>query len=147
MKSNFSRLVAIATLGLIAICASASAASAQSVFKGKFTLPEDVQWGNASLPAGDYTFSLKSESLPAEIILQGPNGGSFIMTGSTDKRDGGDSSNLTIERRGRAHFVHTMYLADLGLELRYRVPSEPKNEHQLAQGPASIEHVLIAAGK
>ena len=147
MKANFSRILAIATLGFIAICASASAASAQSVFKGKFTLPEDVQWGNASLPAGDYTFSLKSASVPAQIILQGPNGGAFIMTGSIDKRDEGESSNLTIERRGGSHFVSTMYLADLGLELRYRVPSIPKNERQLAQGPASIEKVLIATGK
>ena len=54
---------------------------------------------------------------------------------------------LTIESRNGAHFVHAMYLADLGLELRYRVPSIPKNERQLAQGPASIEHVLIATGK
>ena len=146
MKSNFSRILAIATLGLIAVCASASAASAQSIFKGKFTLPENVQWGNASLPAGDYTFSLKSASVPAQIFLQGPNGGAFIMTGSIDKRDEGESSNLTIERRGESHFVHTMYLADLGLELRYRVPSIPKNERQLAQGPASIEKVLIATG-
>jgi hypothetical protein len=38
-------------------------------------------------------------------------------------------------------------LAELGLELRYQVPSIPKNERQLAQGPASTEHVLIAMAK
>jgi hypothetical protein len=147
MKANFSRILAIATLGFIAICASASAASAQSVFKGTFTLPEDVQWGNALLPAGDYSFSLKSASAPAQITLNGPNGGAFILASVTDKREEGDSSNLTIERRGRTHYVHTMYLAELGLELRYQVPSIPKNERQLAQGPASTEHVLIAMAK
>jgi hypothetical protein len=147
MKANFSRILAIATLGLIAVCSSASAASAQSVFKGTFTLPEDVRWGNASLPAGDYSFSLKSTSLPAQISVQGPNGAAFIMTPSTDQRDQGDSSYLTIERRGGTRFVRTMYLADLGLELRYAAPSIPKNERQLAQGPASTEQVLIAMAK
>lgn len=147
MKTNFTRILAIATLGLMAICASASSACAQDVFKGKFTLPEDVQWGSASLPAGDYTFSLKSASLPAQIVLQGPNGGAFILTPSTDKRDEGDSSNLTIERRGGTRFVRTLYLADLGLELRYSAPSIPKNDRQLAQGPASTEQVLIAMVK
>lgn len=147
MKANFSRMLAIATLGFIAICASANPASAQSASKGTFTLPEDVRWGNASLPAGDYSFSLKSAGLPAQIILQGPNGGAFIMTSSTDKRDQGESSNLTIERRGGTRFVRTMYLADLGLELRYAAPSIPKHERELVQGPVSTEQVLIAMAK
>jgi hypothetical protein len=144
MKSTFCRILTIATLGLIAVCVSASAASAQNVFKGKFTLPEDVRWGDATLPAGDYSFSLKSVALPAQITLEGPNGGTFILTSSTDKRNAGDSSNLTIERRNGGRFVSKMYLADLGIELRYHVPSLPKNEQELAQGPASTEQVLIA---
>jgi hypothetical protein len=147
MKSNFSRILAIATLGLIAVCASPNPASAQAAFKGSFTLPEDVRWGNASLPAGDYTFVLKSNSLPAQIVLQGPNGSVFIQTGATDKRNDGESSNMTIERRGNTRFVHDLYLADLGMHLRYSVPSLPKNERMLAQGPASTEQVLIAMAK
>jgi hypothetical protein len=144
MKSTFLRILTIATLGLIAVCASASVASAQNVFKGKFTLPEDVRWGNASLPAGDYTMSVKSIGLPVLVTLEGPNGGTFIMTGSTDKRDSGGSSNLTIERRNGDRVVSKLYLADFGVELRYQVPSQPKGERELAQGPASTEQVLIA---
>jgi hypothetical protein len=147
MKSNFSRILAIATVGLIAVCASANPASAQSAFKGSFTLPEDVRWANASLPAGDYTLVLKSNSLPAQIVLQGPNGSVFIQTGATDQRNDGESSNMTIERRGNTRFVRDLYLADLGVHLRYSVPSLPKNERMLAQGPASTEQVLIAMAK
>jgi hypothetical protein len=147
MKSNFSRILAIATLGLIAVCASANPASAQSAFKGSFTLPNDVRWGNATLPAGDYTFSLKSRSLPAQISVQGPANVGFIMTSVTDKRDSGESSNMTIERRGNTRFVHDLYLADLGVHLIYPMPSVPKAERELAQGPASTEHVLIAMAK
>jgi hypothetical protein len=70
MKTNFTRIISIVALGLIAICASASSASAQSAFQGKFTLPNDVRWANASLPAGDCTFSLSSASVPAQVTLQ-----------------------------------------------------------------------------
>jgi hypothetical protein len=33
-------------------------------------LPNDVRWANASLPAGDCTFSLSSASVPAQVTLQ-----------------------------------------------------------------------------
>jgi hypothetical protein len=66
MKTKFTRIIAIATFGLIAICASASSASAQNAFQGKFTLPNDVRWANATLPAGDYTFSLSSSTMSSD---------------------------------------------------------------------------------
>ena len=144
MKTKFTRIVAIATFGLIAICTSASFASAQNVSKGKFTLPNDVRWANASLPAGDYTVSLNSPTMPGRVFLQGPNGGAFILTSVIDNRHEGDSSRLTIEHRGGVSFVRSMYLADLGVELTYRVPKTPKKDVELAKGPASTEQVLIA---
>ena len=144
MKTKFTRILAIVTFGLIAICASASSASAQGAFQGKFTLPNDVRWANASLPAGDYTFSLNSPTMPGWVLLQGPNGGVFILTSVIDERNEGDSSKLTIERRGGISFVRSMYLADLGVELTYRVPKTPKQDVVLAQGPVSTEQVLIA---
>jgi hypothetical protein len=144
MKTNFTRIVAIATFGLIAICASASSASAQNAFQGKFTLPNDVRWANASLPAGDYTFSLNSTTMAGRVFLQGPNGGAFIITSVIDNRNGGDSSKLTIEHRGGISFVRSMYLADLGVELTYSAPKTPKQDVELAKGPVSTEQVLIA---
>ena len=142
MKTKFTRIVAIATFGLIAICTSASSASAQNAFQGKFTLPNEVRWGDASLPAGDYTFSLKT--MFNQVSLQGPNGGAFILTSVIDERKEGDSSKLTIEHRGGTSFVRSMYLADLGVELTYHAPKTPKQDVVLAQGPVSTEQVLIA---
>ena len=144
MKTNFNRIVVVATLVLIAICASARSASAQNAYQGKFTLPNDVRWANATLPAGDYTFSLSSTTMSGRVFLQGPNGGAFILTSATDQRNEGDSSKLTIEHRGGISFVRSMYLADLGVELTYRAPGLPKKDVELAKGPASIEQVLIA---
>jgi hypothetical protein len=146
MKTNISRILAIAAIALVTICASATPASAQSAFRGSFTLSNDVRWAGAVLPAGDYKFDLKSVGLPARITLWGPNGGAFVTTGVTDEKHGGVSV-ITIQHRGGMSFVSDMYLADLGLQLHYRAPSIPKSEQELAQGPAYTEQVLIAMAK
>lgn len=149
MKSNFNRILAITAMALIAVCASATSAFAQNqnAFTGSFTLPNDVSWANVKLPAGDYTLVLRSSSLPARTSVQGPNGSVFILTSVTDKRVSGESNIMTVERRGNTRFVRDLYLAGLGVHLRYFAPKLPKSDRQLAQGPASTEQVLIAMAK
>ena len=44
-------------VGVLAVGLQAKPASAQSL-EGKFTLPSEVHWGSATLPAGDYSFTL-----------------------------------------------------------------------------------------
>lgn len=146
MKSNFKRILTIAALGLIAVCASANPASAQDVFKGSFTLPNDVRWANANLPAGDYTFTLKSVALPTRIIVTGPNGSQFVMTSSMDQKFSDAPSNLKIERRNGESYVSEIYLADLHIQLNYHERGLPKGK-ELAMGPVTTEQVLIASAK
>jgi hypothetical protein len=146
MKASFTRNIAILALGLIAACVAASPASAQDAFKGSFTLPNEVRWGNADLPAGHYTFTLKSAGLPAQIIVTGPKGAAFVMTSATNRKDMQKSSCLTIEHRGGQPFIKDMYLADLQLQLNYPGPSLSKNV-ELAKGPVSTEQILIAQAK
>jgi hypothetical protein len=146
MKSTFNRILAIAALGLIAVCASASTASAQDVYKGKFTLPADARWDNATLPAGEYTFSLKSVALPTRIVVTGPNGSQFVITSSTNDKFIDAPSSLELERRNGAYFISEMYLADLHMQLNYRHKGQPKGT-ELAMGPLTIETVLIASAK
>ena len=146
MKSNFTRILAIAALSLIAICASANPASAQDVFKGSFTLPSEVRWGQANLPAGDYTFTLKSMGLPARIVVTGANGSQFVITSSTTDRSIASPSMLKIARRNGERYVSEIYLADLHITLNYHERGLPKGD-QLAMGPVSTEQVLIASAK
>ena len=145
MKSFQNRILAIAGLGLFAMCASARPAAAQSV-QGSFTLPNEVRWQSARLPAGDYTFAMSSTAMPNQMIVTGPNGPAFVVTVASSKSDAGQQSFLIIERRGVSHFVRELYLAEIGLHLRYSVPNVPKEE-VLAQGPASTEQVLVALAK
>ena len=147
MKSLRNRVLAIAALGIATICANASPATAQlTAFKGSFTLPNEVRWQGATLPAGDYTFSLKSASGPDLIQLQGPKGASFVISLTASKDDVSDSSVMTIEHRAGMSIVRELYLAQIGLRLHYYVPKPAKDE-QLAQGPVTTEQVLVAAAK
>jgi hypothetical protein len=146
MKSQLSRILAIAAIGLFAVCASATPASAQAAFKGAFTLPSDVRWQGKNLPAGDYTFTLKSVAVPARLTVTGANGDTvFIITAVTSERMVGEKSFLTVEHQGGSNFIRDLYLAGLDLDLRYRVPRTPKSEQRIAQGPATTERILIAA--
>jgi hypothetical protein len=144
MKANLIRVFAALAVGLIVACVSAIPAAAQDAVKGSFTLPSDVRWQNAALPAGDYTFALKSTAMPAQIILHGDNGAAMVMTSVISDRRDGQQSFLIVEHRGGSRFVRELYLAEIGLHLRYTVPAIPKHEHELAQGPVTTERVLVA---
>jgi hypothetical protein len=142
VKNNLNRILTIVAIALIAVCASPAPAAAQDAYKGRFTLTNDVRWSQALLPAGEYTFSLKSNTLPARILIHGPNGFAMILTSATSTKDTNASSTMTIERRGGMRVVRDLYLAELGLDLRYAAPKLPHNE--IAQEPRSNEQVLVA---
>jgi hypothetical protein len=142
MKNNLSRILAIVAIACIAVCAAPAPAAAQDAYKGRFTLTHDVRWAQILLPAGEYTFSLKSASLPAQILLSGPNGLAMVTTSATSTKISGASSSITLQHRGGMTTVSDLYLAELGMDLRYGAPKLPHNE--IAQGPQETEHVLVA---
>jgi hypothetical protein len=143
MKLFQSRILAIVGLGLFGICASASQAAAQGACAGSFTLSQEVRWQGATLPAGDYTFSMKSAATPSLITLHGPNGGAFVFANVTDSDNSSERSVMTIEHRGGISVVRELYLAPIGLRLKYSVPQRQKDQ-KLAQGPATTEQILVA---
>ena len=142
MKSNRIRIFASAVLGLFAICASARPAAAQA-FKGSFTLPEEVRWQSAVLPAGDYTFSMDSAAFPATIVIRGKKQAVVVRTVGLSGKPMEAPSHLRIERRGEARYVRELYLADINLHLRYFVP-KPENRDLLAQDAATTDQILVA---
>ena len=143
MTSLRNRMLVTAALALAAICASAVPASAQAVYAGSFTLPHEVRWQGGTLPAGDYTFRMDSKAAPAWIKLTGPNGSKFVSAIVADKDDRGGQSSLTIVRRGSKAFVHNLYLAQIGLRLKYNVP-KASNGELIAEGPVTTERILVA---
>src|SRR3984893_18918365 len=110
MKSFQNRILAIAGVGLFAICASAIPSAAQSVCGGNFTLSHEVRWQGATLPAGEYTFSMKSVETPSRITLHGPNGVAFISALVADRDNISDRSIMTIVDRGGKSMGRELYL-------------------------------------
>jgi hypothetical protein len=134
-------MLAVATLAFAAIFASATPAAARAV-KGSFTLTHEVRWQNVTLPAGDYTFEIKSMSVPSLIALKGPNGSSFIPALVANEKVS-EQSILVIETHGSISAVRELRLSSIGRSLRYAVPKAPKDV-ELARGPVTREQVLVA---
>jgi hypothetical protein len=149
MKTNRIRILAMAAIGFLAAGVYAIPAAAQGIpaAQGKFTLSNEVRWQGTVLPAGDYSFSMQSASLPAEILLRGPNGAQFVMPAGLSEDRSAQQSSLTIVHRGEWGYVREMYLAPLGVHFTFTTPKVPKDQ-LLAQGPETTERVLISsAGK
>lgn len=142
MKSLRNHMLVIASFALAAVCASAIPAAAQDVCKGSFTLPHEVRWQNSTLPAGDYTFEMKSLGVPSLITVKGPDGYHFISALVADEK-ASEQSMLIIENRGNSSAVRELRLAPIGRSLRYAVPKAPK-EVEVAQGPTTREEILVA---
>ena len=53
---------------LFATCVVTSVANAQSTFAGKVTLPYEVHWNHAVLPAGEYSIRMDSKGAPRSCI-------------------------------------------------------------------------------
>ena len=145
MKSFKNRVLAIAAVGLFAICANAIPAAAQDVCAGSFTLQQEVRWQGATFPAGDYTFSMESVA-SHRITLHGPNGFASVSGYVGDRGNISDRSVMTIEHRGGTSVVRELYLAPIGLRLKYSVPKRQKDQ-ELAQAPATTEQVLVAMAR
>ena len=137
------RMLVIAVFALAAVCASAIPASAQAPVKGSFTLSHEVRWQNATLPAGDYTFEMKSLAAPSIIIVKGPNGYQFISA-LVANENAGEQNMLIVENRGRGSTIRELRLAAIGRSLCYSVPKAPKDV-EIARDPATKEQILVAA--
>jgi hypothetical protein len=145
MKSLRNRILAMAALGFGIFAASATPAAAQAaVYKGSFTLPVAAEWQSSKLPAGNYTFSIKSMNFPVQVRIEGEDGAVYASAVGLLQRNSGDQSFLVLEQRGDSKFVRELYLAQIGLHVRYYVPEEPKYE-PLAKGPAKTERVAVLA--
>jgi len=148
MKSYRNRLLATLAIALLAISAGVSRTVAQSISeRGSFTLPYEVRWNDAVLPAGEYTFTMHTIMSSPVMTLDTPKVSTFLRPMIVDEKNTNQHSALTIESRGGERFVQELYLADSGRHFRFWPPKTSKSEPQLAQGPATTERVLVSIGK
>ena len=130
------RLKLLTKLGVAALALGALATSgkAQNAYQGKFTLPFETHWGSATLPAGDYTFSLASASAPCTLYIHGQAGNAIIMASAHDQKVVAGHAQLNLVEIAGVQNVETFEAPELGLTFSYDTPKQKhmgrKEAHQ-----------------
>jgi hypothetical protein len=116
----------ITKLGVAALALGALATSgrAQSRYEGKFTLPFETRWGSATLPAGDYTFTLPSKNSPYMLYIRGQAGSAVIMATTTDDRVDSNRAQLNLADIAGVQTVQTFEAPELKLTFIYPTPTQ-----------------------
>jgi hypothetical protein len=118
-----------------------TAQAGEPVSAGKFTLPFEVRWGQAILPAGDYTYTLNSATFSGVVTVRGNSKAVMILVGSVEQRKISDQSHLTVLRTAVGGRVRSLYLGHLGLEFNYPIPKA--DQQFTAEEPVHIQRVPV----
>ena len=106
----FSKLgVAAFVLGALA-----TGGNAQTVYRGKFTLPFETHWGAATLSAGDYTFTMESASSSYKLYIHGQEGAAIIEPSGTDENAVSGHARLNLMGIANVLYVKTFEAPGLG---------------------------------
>jgi hypothetical protein len=130
---------------LFATCAFTAAANAQPSFEGKFTLPYEVHWNRAVLPAGEYVIEMDAIGAPA--VLRSTSSGKSLSTNSPILSEGEKgAARLTVTIDGNDRRVRSVNLPEIGKSFIF----EPltKSERELFAKAGHIDTVpLVTAQK
>ena len=103
----------------LALCLSAGAGKAQNAYQGKFTLPFEARWQNAVLPAGDYTVSMRSATVPYTMFVRGPCQSVIIQGISGNAKTISEHSALIVIKLGDRYVVRSLEAGQIGLDIDY----------------------------
>jgi hypothetical protein len=104
----------------VTACLFGSPARAQAGFQGKFTLPYEVHWGRATLPAGDYVINYIGPEMPVFLIRDAHSLRPIALERAVIREDcASGNSALLIGTRGTERVVHSLRIAELGQVIVY----------------------------
>jgi hypothetical protein len=102
-------------LGLLISFLWADVANAAPLYKGRFTLPNEVRWGQTVLPAGDYQLKFQDIGTRAFVVIQNAKSGNEVaFPASLSNGDEKATSALFIAGEGNHRVVHSLRLAGFG---------------------------------
>jgi hypothetical protein len=122
-------------LTLSALNFAPNLASAQDEV-GSFTLPHEVLWQNAEVPAGDYRFTLQAMG-PTEMLtltkISGAPASFMLMVNDTE------TARLVIHSKSGSSYVSSMTLPLFEITLHF---AAPKNyDKEIAQAHTSATNI------
>jgi hypothetical protein len=121
-------------LGVVALALGALATSgnAQNAYQGEFTLAVETHWGDTTLPTGNYTFILPSNSAPYRFYIQGQGTSAIIQANTAEERVVSKRPQLNIVDITDVHTVQTFEAPELGVTFTYWTPKQKHAEHKEA---------------
>ena len=108
----------------LALSALAIGGNAQDAFQGKLTLPFETHWGSTTLPAGDYTLTLPSNSAPYTLYIQGKGVGAIILADGTYRKVASGHTQLNLVDIAGVQTVQTFEAPALGVTFNYATPTQ-----------------------
>ncbi len=129
----------------LALAALATAGNAGEVYKGKFTLAAKTQWGDVTLPAGDYTFALPSTSFPYTLYIHGKTVDAIVRAVTIDEAAVSHGARLDLTDVAAAPAVQKFEAPQLGLTFIYRTSkqkwlgSKEARQKSVPQGASAAE--------
>jgi hypothetical protein len=124
MKTNSrilgSHVLAAALLMNLCLIATSQAQTDLAVFTGKFTLANQVLWGETILQPGDYTITIGSRSIPTFALVRDSKGRPVarFVSGIDGGKVGAGNALLIRQQRGQLR-VYSLAVASLGKVLVY----------------------------
>jgi hypothetical protein len=133
------------TLALVAFTLLASLnAAAQKSLAGKFAVVEELRWGTAVLPAGEYVFTVESMQSPVRVAVRSADGRSVaLLTSQSLNRVEGGKPFLLTTRYGDHRQVRFLNLPALGVALVYE-PLSRQERLQLKQAELASVAVSVS---
>jgi hypothetical protein len=116
---------------VLATSVFAAAVNAETRFRGRFTLANEVHWGKAVLPAGEYTISVAPSQSPfrsASLVRSASGKTQFIPPILVTEASNKGVNSLVIMVRGNERRVRSLNLPGLGQSLIYEPLSRSERE-------------------
>ena len=119
-------------LAALALGALATSGHAQNAYQGKFTLPFETHWGSATLPAGDYTFTMSSASSNYRLYIRGEKVNAIITATAADEKVVSGTAQLNLVDIADVQTVQTFDAPELGKTFLYWMPAQKHAGHKEA---------------
>ena len=129
-------------LVLVCVCQSVSVANAQST--GKFRLQHEVHWGQAVLPAGEYSFTIDSTKDNTPLVVVRSEDGkkaAFVMATATGIPEPG-GSYIYVANDGTRR-VRLLNLPETNLSLAFG-PMSKRDREELNAAKTEVVPVVVA---
>jgi hypothetical protein len=135
MNASF-RILGRLALAVVLAGLTAVAADAGAPFNGEITLPHEVRWGAAVLPAGDYTLAMSSGQGPLRVI---DDSGRIraLLYGSQEHPRATQPASILVTSDGSEWVVRSFNCPAWGMNLVYK-PFTRAEQSLIAEGDRTL---------